>query len=207
MSKACKYLHAKCKNLRRIKFPFHKEDVPSNGVYLLFQVGEKGHGWDRIVRVGSHTGDDQLRSRLQEHFLTENKDRSIFRKNIGRAILAKSGDEFLKHWNIDLTTRASREKYECQIDLDYQAKIEEQVSDFIRSNFTFVFLPILNKNARLDCEKKLISTVSLCTGCRPSSGWLGQFSPKDKIRESGLWLINNLYKIPYESDEIRNLLG
>ena len=39
---------------------------------------------DRIVRIGTHTGENQLRSRLMQHFVKENKNRSIFRKNIGR---------------------------------------------------------------------------------------------------------------------------
>jgi len=33
-------------------------------------------------------------SRLLQHFVMENKDRSIFRKNIGRALLARAGDPY-----------------------------------------------------------------------------------------------------------------
>ncbi|MSP93707.1 MAG: hypothetical protein EXR00_00415 [Alphaproteobacteria bacterium] len=39
---------------------------------------------------------------------TPNKDRSIFRKHVGRCLLAKSGDPLLAQWEIDLTTKASR---------------------------------------------------------------------------------------------------
>jgi len=42
----------------------------------------------------------------------------------------------------------------------------------------------------------MISTVSLCWECRPSERWLGRWSPKEKIRDSGLWLVNELYKTP-----------
>jgi hypothetical protein len=57
------------------------------------------------------------------------------------------------------------------------------------------------KVKRLLWESKIISTVSQCKECRPSENWLGLHSPKEKIRESGLWLVNELYKQPlYESD-------
>lgn len=45
-------------------------------------------------------------------------------------------------------------------------------------------------------ESRVISTVSLCNDCTPSATWLGNFSPKEKIRESGLWIVNELYKEP-----------
>jgi hypothetical protein len=63
-----------------------------NGIYVLFERGEECHDGGRIVRVGTHTGDGQLRSRMLQHFVNENKDRSIFRKNIGRALLNRDRD-------------------------------------------------------------------------------------------------------------------
>ena len=89
MSKECKDLHDYVRNLKRYAFPFDKNEVYKNGVYILFEKNEFGHNGDRIVRIGSHTGNDNLVKRLEEHFLKENKDRSIFRKNIGRALLNK----------------------------------------------------------------------------------------------------------------------
>ena len=53
-----------------------------------------------------------------------------------------------------------------------------------------------DKAERLHWESRIISTVSLCKECRPSPGWLGLDSPKAKIREGGLWLVNELYKEP-----------
>ena len=58
---------------------------------------------DRIVRVGTDTGQNNLKSRMSQHFTNENKDRSIFRKNIGRAILNKNNSSLLNYWNLDLT--------------------------------------------------------------------------------------------------------
>ena len=75
---------------------------------IQFERGEECHAGNRIVRVGTHTGDGQLRSRMLQHFVNENKDRSIFRKNIGRALLNRDGDPYLSEWEHDRTSRADR---------------------------------------------------------------------------------------------------
>lgn len=75
---------------------------------MVFEEGEYAHGGSRVVRVGSRTGDDQLPFRLTQHFLLENKDRSIFRKNIGCALLNRDGDPFLAQWEQDLTSSAKK---------------------------------------------------------------------------------------------------
>jgi hypothetical protein len=198
MSKECKAIHKLTNQLDRHSFPFKKSEIPTNGIYVLFQKGEVGHGQDRIVRIGTHTGNNQLQSRLEQHFLKENKDRSIFRKNIGRALLSKRNDPFLKHWELDLTTRRAKEQNLTSIDFDYQKQIEKEVSQYIRNNFSFIAFEVKDMEERLEIESKLISTVSLCDECRPSSNWLGHYSTKTKIAESGLWLVNQLYKTPFD---------
>lgn len=90
MSKNCHTLHQWFNGMKKFSFPFDKQEIPQNGIYILFEKGEFAHSANRIVRIGTHTGENQLRSRLIQHFLKENKDRSIFRKNIGRALLNKS---------------------------------------------------------------------------------------------------------------------
>ncbi len=111
----CARLHAVIRNLEVHPFPVDKKRVPLNGVYVLFEKRELGHGGMRIVRIGSHTGADKLPSRMAEH-TTRNKDRSIFRKNIGRALLNMAGDPFLEQWNFDLTTRAKRRHFGPLVD-------------------------------------------------------------------------------------------
>ena len=190
----CAEIHTQFQNAERHSFPFNVERLPRNGIYLLFEKGERGHGCDRIVRVGSHTGENQLRSRLQQHFINENKDRSIFRKNIGRAMLNNAEDPFIEQWEWDLTSRKNREKYHSRVDFTRQEQVEEQVTAYMQRCFSFVVFEVSDKERRLDLESRLISTVSLCSSCRPSDTWLGIHSPKNKIRESGLWLVNHLYK-------------
>jgi len=194
VSEVCHQLHILFNTLPRHRFPFEERAIPQNGLYILFEKGEYAHGVERIVRVGTHTGENQLRSRLEQHFVKENKDRSIFRKNIGRAILQRAKDPFLKQWNWDLTTRKARERYSQMLDEEKQRQVEKSVTEYIQQNFSFVVFGVDDKEERLEWERKIISTVSWCEECRPSPNWLGLYSPKRKIRESGLWLVNELYK-------------
>ena len=208
MSKECEELHKIFNSLKRHRFPFDEEEIPKNGIYILFEKGESAHGTgDRIVRIGTHTGKNQLRSRLRQHFINENKDRSIFRKNIGRALLSKANDPFLEQWELDLTTREAKKKYADKVDFERQKKIEKNVSEQIQQNFSFAVLEVNDKKKRLELESMIISTASLCKECKPSKNWPGNFSPKKKIRESGLWLINELYKEPLEKKDLLFLLS
>lgn len=89
--------------------------------------------------------------------------------------------------------------------MDKQKKIEKRVTKYIQNNFSFVVIKINSKEQRLKLESKIISTVSLCDKCKPSKKWLGQFSTKEKIRQSGLWLVNELYKEPLSNGDIKDL--
>jgi len=205
MSEKCEKLHALFNNLKRLKFPFEEKEIPKNGIYILFEKGEKAHEADRIVRIGTHTGNNQLLSRLKQHFINENKDRSIFRKNIGRAILNKRKDNYLEKWELDLTTKQAKDKFNSLIDKEKQKEIERDVSKYIQNNFSFIVFPIEDKEKRLEIESKIISTISLCKECKPSDNWLGLFSPKNKIKENGLWLVNELNKQEISDKELEEL--
>ncbi len=205
MNEICERVHILFNELPRHHFPFDEKRIPQNGIYVLFEKGEHAHGGDRIVRVGTHTGQNQLRSRLKQHFVHENKDRSIFRKNIGRALLNKTNDPFLEQWNWDLTTKKAKERYLPLLDEEKQQQVESMVTAYIRQNFSFVVFGVADKAARLFWEQKIISTVSWCNACRPSSTWLGLHSPIQKIRESGLWLVQGLYQKGLTWEELAKL--
>ncbi len=205
MRNDCDKIHKWANTLQVFKFSFDETEIPLNGLYILFEKGEYAHGANRIVRVGTHTGQNQLRSRLKQHFLIENKDRSIFRKNIGRCILNKANDSFLEKWELDLTPKLSRDRHSSSVNLEKQKIIEREVSKYIQDSFSFVVLQIDDKEKRLELESKIISTVSLCEECKPSKNWLGLSSPKEKIRESGLWLVNELYKQPLSGKDFEKL--
>lgn len=205
----CTDLHQCFNQLPRHSYPFDIAQIPKNGIYALFENGEKGHDTDRIVRIGTHTGQDKLRSRIEEHYIKENHNRSIFRKNIGRAFLNKENDPFLEQWEIDLTTRDARERFSHLVDREKLQKVENQVTEYMRSHFSFVVFEVPNKDDRLLFESRLISTVCRCPTCKPSVNWLGLYSPKQKIRESGLWLVNELNNQPLslsEWEELKKLI-
>ncbi len=184
----CAQIHSMASELTRHRFPFNPDALPANGIYLLFEKGESAHDGDRIVRVGSHRGADNLPKRLNEHFLVENKDRSIFRKNVGRALLNRENDPFIEQWEWDLTSRANRERYGPLIDRAKLKAVEGLVTDFITSHCTFVVLPASpDASPRLAREAGLIATIAQCEDCGPSPGWLGRFSPKAVISRTGLW--------------------
>ena len=149
MSKTCQSLHELANGYVRHNFPYDCEQIPLDGLYLLFEFGERGHGFDRIVRIGTHTGSHNLPSRLTEHFIVENKDRSIFRKHIGRALLAKENDPFLDDWNLDLTKKQARKLHSERIDEQRQEEVERQVSSYIQDSFSFAVIPIPGKKERI----------------------------------------------------------
>lgn len=205
MSELCHAVHELLAQLPSLRFPFAEAQVPRDGIYLLFEEGETGHSTQRIVRVGTHTGAHQLRSRLQQHFLQRNKDRSIFRKNVGRALLNRDDDPFLQQWEIDLTSRKSKDEQGATVDREILQAVEERVSETILARFRFAVIQVPSRQERLYLEARLVSTVSLCVECGPSDGWLGLHSPKQKIRESGLWQVNELYKDPLSPDDRQRL--
>lgn len=201
----CAALHRWAHALPLMRFPFDVSAIPKNGIYLLFEEGEISHGVNRIVRIGTHTGDNQLRSRLRQHFIMENKDRSILRKNIGRALLNRRHDPFLADWELDLTPAAVRKSRAGMVDWDQLKAIEREVTEYIQSKFSFVVVAAPSKDQRLRLESRMISTISRCLICRPSPEWLGHCSPTRKIRESGLWLVNELYKEPMDEFDLHEL--
>ena len=205
MSQVCAEIHYLFQQLPQFEFPFNVKQIPQNGIYVLFESGEFAHATNRIVRIGTHTGKNQLRSRLEQHFLRENKDRSIFRKNIGRAILNRNKDSFLTQWEIDLTSKKARVRFAKTIDRDKLVEIERKVTEYLQAKFHFVVFRVDDKDARLQLESRIISTISLCDECRPSTNWLGLHSPKARIRESGLWLVNELYGQPLTTNDLEHL--
>lgn len=205
MSKNCLTIHQWFNGMKRFSFPFNEQEIPENGIYILFEKGEFAHSTNRIVRIGTHTGNNQLHSRLFQHFLNENKDRSIFRKNVGRALLNKDKNPFLEQWELDLTTKNAKELHFSSMDFKKQKETEKRVTAYIQNNFSFVVFQVDDKNKRLEIESRIISTVSLCDECKPSRNWLGLCSPKEKIRKSGLWLVNELWKTPLSDKDMIEL--
>jgi hypothetical protein len=99
-----------------------------------------------------------------------------------------------------------KEHHADRIDMVYQNILEERISCYIQNNFSFAVIPVDDKADRLLFESRLVSSISLCNDCHPSTKWLGSSSPKIKIVKSGLWQVNELYKLCLNDDELRTLL-
>ena len=185
---SCRDLHDLINKLPRYTLPFDLKKIPENGIYFIFEKGEKSHDNDRIVYVGSHNVDGRLRARLKEHFDSFSKDGSILRKNIGRAILNKNFDSYQKIWEIDFSQAKNKNLYGMLRNKEYELGIENQVTGYINNSFTVAVLEVKDKEERLKLQKQIISLINNCKDCIPSEYWLGRFSPKPKIANGKLWM-------------------
>jgi len=209
MLETCEWLHEVLAPLPVVAYPFDLKRLPRNGIYFLYEQGESwGHSGSgpRIVRVGTHK-EGNFRSRISEHFLPSERrmdfdvtrprphDRSIFRKNIGRALLNRDQDPYLEIWEVDMTPSADRAAWRDRRDIDKEKRTEDEVTRVLRERFSFRFVVLEGQKKRIGTEgieSRLIGTLARCQICQPSPAWLGLHSPKPKIRQSGLWLEQHL---------------
>jgi len=223
LSDKCRWLHEQLEQLRLVRFPFKLKELPKNGIYFFYERDEKwGHygNKQRIVRIGTHR-DGNFRNRIAEHFLldigkmnfdlhsSKPSDRSIFRKNIGRALLNRRKDPYLKIWEIDFMKRKNREKIAQLRNIEKEKNIESKITAILRDKFSFRFIELKNQAERMGkggLESSLIGTVSQCSICKPSESWLGLGSPKKHIRESGLWLVQHLKADPINEADKKTII-
>jgi len=204
---ACEHLHRHVRALPRYRAGFNPTALPANGLYFLFETGETAHGGERLVRVGTHTGDGNLAKRLAEHLFKKNKDRSIFRKHVGRCLLNRDADSFANCWEMDLTKKTDRQKYEPQVDKKRLAVVEDMVSDYMNANFSFGVMPIPTREARKKVEASLLATLAQCPHCQASQTWLGRHHPEAGFSAGTLWNVQGLTGAGLQPDEIDALFG
>ncbi|MEM4487481.1 MAG: hypothetical protein QXK88_01560 [Desulfurococcaceae archaeon] len=159
MSELCKWLHEQLEQLPMIRYPFELERLPKSGIYFFYEKGEiwrHGGVKPRIVRIGTHSGEGNFRSRMGEHFLLDESrmnfdkdkpkpsDRSVFRKNIGRALLNRDSDPYLQVWEKDFTPRKNKELFSHLRDIEKEKAIEAEITRILRENFTFRFIALEN---------------------------------------------------------------
>jgi hypothetical protein len=223
MSAKCEQLHSWFNNMERNTFcTGYADHIPQNGIYIMFEKGEKAHHADRIVRIGTHNirtdSKSTLKDRLDEH-ISQN-GRSVFRNKIGNAIINKSrsegpsfwSEEDLKDWNKSWGNGVLRKhkRFQQRGRSRQFEEIDKLISEYIRKNISFVCIEINDKKSRKLFEARLISTISNCTECQHSEHWLGDYSTKEKVRKSGLWQENELWKSDFpdaEFEQFGGLLG
>jgi hypothetical protein len=87
-----------------------------------------------------------------ELFKPKPSDRSIFRKNIGRASLHRDKAPYLEIWEIDYIPRANREQFGHQRDIRKEREIESAITDKFRKGFCFRFLIIKSEEDRIGAK-------------------------------------------------------
>ncbi len=198
----CLGLHAFCCSLPRCDVADIARIDCKNGIYILFEKGEVYHSFDRIVRVGTHRRQGRLKRRLADHFLSENKDRSIFRKNIGKTMLNENGDPYLQVWSMG---RCGKD--DSRFNAEFQKELEMQITAYLRENITISCVRVETMQERLRYEEGIISTLHRADDFVPGSKWLGRFSPEPEIRSSGMWLKQGLNGTPLTAEEMDLLLN
>src|SRR5919198_4378919 len=209
--------------LMRFPFDISKLPDNDGTIYFFYEEGENSthinndndsknsssitKAKPRIVRIGIPHKEGDFRSTISEHFLlNESKmmnftisnakpsDRSIFRKNIGRALLSKENDYYQKIWEIDFTIRENCNNYGIMRNIQKEKEIESTITKILREKFSFRFIPFDESQAKKRIggsgieESKLIGIVASCNLCKASANWLGKYSPILKIRNGKLWL-------------------
>ncbi|MDE0191689.1 MAG: hypothetical protein OXQ90_10070 [Gammaproteobacteria bacterium] len=166
---------------------------PVRGVYFLLEPGETrsdtGRG-SRVVRVGTHGltrgSKSTLWGRLAQHRGTivggGNHRTSVFRLIVGTALLGR--DELrCPSWDTPARTRSAAS----------EETIEAAVSGVI-GRMSVLWLSIADEPGP-DSIRGYIerNAISLLSNSRrrpvdpPSSGWLGRYCERQKVRLSGLW--------------------
>jgi hypothetical protein len=197
----CGRLHELFNAMPRYRWNMIENIRFNSGIYILFEEGEKYQSLDRIVRVGTHRSDGRLKGRLKDHFLRENKDGSIFRKNIGRAILNKNNHPYLTAWNMNTSKRDIVMQMGNHYDPVFQKKLERQISGYFCRHFSFACFPVATTVERLRLEEGIIATLHSSPDFYASPEWRGRQSPELEIAQSGMWLKEGLNGTPLSENE------
>ncbi len=167
-----------------------------DGIYFIFENGEKYHNFKRIVRVGINREQGSLKERLKEHF-RQNHRNSIFRKHIGRVFLNINNDDYIKYW--DMKTPGENKNFAKE------QYFENMVSKYIQENITFSIINVKDSKIRKRLESAIIATLNQTDDFKQSPNWLGNKSPKDKVKDSGMWIVQGLNANILTAKEFNNL--
>lgn len=191
---------------RKLGDPMSFTDLPDRGVYFFFEPGETrsdtGRG-PRVVRIGTHAlkagGRATLRQRLRSHRGTRsgsgNHRGSIFRSLVGQALLARDANTGCVSWGEK--GNLSKAAVSLGQSRDVLARAEAPVEALVTRHLgrtTFLWIEINDhpgpESLRGFIERNAIALLSNYHRPvidPPSSQWLGRFSDRDLVSNSGLW--------------------
>ena len=185
---------------------------PQRGVYFFYESGEDRASTDarqRVVRVGTHGlkngSQSTLWGRLSQHRGSPRSGRgnhrgSVFRLLVGIALAKRNDIPLPESWGVAGSAgEAARRLNVDRASINRaEADIETLVSEYI-GQMPFLWLNV-NDAPGPDSKRGLIerNAIALLSGYlrpaadRPSGGWLGHYSDRERVRLSGLWNNNHV---------------
>lgn len=169
-----------------------RAELPTHGVYFFFEPGEyrtdSGSGM-RVVRVGTHaiieSSKTKLWTRLSQHRGSSetglgNHRGSIFRLLVGEAIQRRDSTA-ISSWGVGSTANAVVRAAEVEA--------EKNVSEYIgQMRVLAVSVPDRIERSIVEMSSiALLSNYGKMLVDQPSTTWLGAFSGRERVRDSGLW--------------------
>jgi hypothetical protein len=178
---------------------------PERGVYFYFEDGElRRNGEPRVVRVGTHaltsTSRTTLWKRLSQHRGNVggshagggNHRGSIFRLHVGQCLLARDGGLH------DVVDTWGNKPAPAKVARHAEHQHEAVVSAYI-GRMPFLWLgvpddpgPLSDRGVIEAGAIALLSKRSNPHADPPSEEWLGRWSSRDAVRESGLWNVRHV---------------
>ena len=184
---------------------------PTRGIYFFFESGEQRHdsgSGSRVVRVGTHAlkagSRTSLWKRLSQHRGVAKSGSgdhrgSIFRLIVGAALIRRE-DWDCQSWGIASHPRQAAERLGISQSVLVSAErpIEKRVSEYIGA-MPFLWLGVDDElgagSQRGFLERNAIALLSNYSRepiDPPSGDWLGQYSDRELVRQSGLWNNNHV---------------
>jgi hypothetical protein len=190
-------LREKCQGFRFLKECTRQSGWPARGIYFFFEDHEFREDGNtvRVVRVGTHAVSANSRTTLWNRMHTHrgtssgggNHRGSIFRKRVGEAFLEvrSYAPEIVASWGIGNSAPKSTRLAEIPLEQGVSAVIGGMP-------FLWIEVPdapgVGSDRAYLERNSiALLSNFGKEPIDKPSEGWLGQHSPQETIRKSGLW--------------------
>ena len=206
----CYELHLLFNSMKRYNYKTINDIPFDNGVYIFFGEDEKYAGMDRIIRVGTDTQQNRLKERMKQHLLTSNKDGSIFRKNIGRAMLNKEQKiELLKYWNIKMSKPENKKYFNNELQLECRS-LENKITNYLCANMEFVVFNLEKAEDRLRYEEAIIATLHKSKDFKASENWLGNYVPtnikNNHVVDSRMWISQGINAKELTDAEFQRLM-
>jgi len=178
---------------------------PDRGVYFFFATDERREGTDqlRLTRVGTHAVSEGSGTSLWNRLRTHrgalsgtyegggNHRGSVFRKRVGEAMV----ERYDLHDDYPEWGDGSSAGRDLRLE---ELEMERRVSDYLRE-LPFLWVNVDDEpgpgsdRAYLEWNAiALVSNYGKASIDPRSNRWIGNKSPSQKIRESGLWNVNHV---------------